>query len=209
MKRELFPFFLESVVELIRHLPTINFELVNIIPEAQLINHVKPQHIERLAARLAESTMMKGVDENEKHENNDNDEDNRFPPYFLPLADGNRNGAMILIDTKYGRVIWWEFANEFPGMVFPQDTTSYLHYAEVGDRKYDPDGPTAWMNMPAFTPEVFVELIKDQFRSLKWVANLADDGAEGVRVSSQAYYGSEMVQILRDAGWPGDNEGNR
>ena len=69
----------------------------------------------------------------------------------------------------------------------------------------------AWKTSPAYSPEDFFEMCKEQFRILNWMPVLHDwERGQVIELyRHQEWTGEDLktMKILRDAGWPGDGEG--
>lgn len=128
-----------------------------------------------------------------------------MPLYMVRLAKCRRGGYDILIDTKRGVVIWWNKDCRWQEDDHPGDVEPY-----GGDDIDECFSPEAWKVMPTFRVETFFEMCKERFSTLRWVPILEEFG-RGAVVQILPQYATEdqlkRIQILKDAGWPGDGEG--
>lgn len=82
-------------------------------------------------------------------------------------------------------------------------------FDEEWDRIYD-SYYERWKTSPAYSPEDFFEMCKEQFRIMNWMPVL-HSGCRGKVIElyrHQVFEGENlrMMQIMRAAGWPGDGE---
>ncbi|KAH6707937.1 hypothetical protein BKA61DRAFT_615986 [Leptodontidium sp. MPI-SDFR-AT-0119] len=204
--RSHFPYYTKRVVELIRHLPYYDDEGYFVLPDTHLTADGDPCHLPSL-------TDCDDLDEEELNntdgvewDDDDGDTEPDYPAYILPLAQGSKYGSSILVDTKYNRVIWWEYwdgCRDIPDEIkskYPRDCwLAYRKYA--GEKIVGKDGTTkpdiedddddddaewdriaetgrkeAWKISAAYTPEDFFEMCKEQFRIMNWMPHLIDGG---------------------------------
>ncbi|KAK0117483.1 hypothetical protein ONS95_011823 [Cadophora gregata] len=261
---ELFSWYDETVVDLIRHLPYIDDEGLFILPDTNVLGHASPFSIEGKIERLTKS-RLEGigeqqattesketlVDDDDGYNSGSDDLEPFYPEYMLDLAAGGQYGSTILVDTRHNAIVWWEYGEgcrDIPNEIsakYPCDC--WFNYSkESNELNPDPDQTGGddikesdekdpgcdgsddessddeewdrfcdrysqqWKISPACSPEDFFEMCKEQFRIMNWMPVL-HDGSRGKVVQlyrHQEFEGQNlrMMQILRDAGWPGDGE---
>jgi len=265
VKRELFSWYDDTVIDLIRHLPYIDDEGLFILPDTKIIGHASPDSIRSKTEGWMRSqqediqanndaTEMDGTTENKAESEDDSDSDVMepyFPEYMLDLAAGGQYGSTILVDTKHNTIIWWEYEEGFrdiPDEIvakYPCDLWFY-YSKESNDHRTERSGDGIgklqgttddaqksvesddedsddeewnrfhdshahqWKISPAYSPEDFFEMCKEQFRIMNWMPVL-HDGCRGKVVQlprHQVFEGEHlrMKQVLQAAGWPGDGE---
>jgi hypothetical protein len=119
-----------------------------------------------------------------------------LPPYAVCLAKGKRDGYYIILDTERGVIVWGRPADPWG------NETNDLTPGDI-----DPEGPEQWKLVETFEVHEFFEMLKDKFRKMEWMPH--PSGVTDVYEADEDDEGCEVLKkILRDAGWPGDGEGN-
>ncbi|PVH79948.1 hypothetical protein DL98DRAFT_532589 [Cadophora sp. DSE1049] len=259
VKSELFSWYDDTVVDLLRHLPWMDEESLFILPDTNVIGHASPNSIrwktEGLRQRQEEvfenqraATEMGETAKDEDDDSTDSEPD--YPEYMLELAAGGQYGSTVLVDTKHNTIIWWEYGDgcrDIPDEIrakypcdcwfnYSKDATGddtelsedldYKLKETTGDDTEESDDEGSdddeeldridqsysqqWKISPAYSPEDFFEMCKEQFRIMNWMPVL-HDGCRGKVVQlhrHQEFEGENlrMMQIMRAAGWPGDGE---
>jgi hypothetical protein len=136
-----------------------------------------------------------------------------FPPHVILLARGGNDSYYLLIDIERGVAVWgnprgsWTaYVNEYTRLETP-----------LTPKNVKEDGPDWWMDNATFGIEEFCEYLKQQFRDLNWLPHPwgTTEDAGGVyevdtfpdeerRVNVEGE--RDVIEIMRDAGWPGDGE---
>ncbi|KAF2421786.1 hypothetical protein EJ08DRAFT_701898 [Tothia fuscella] len=123
---------------------------------------------------------------------------NDIPSHVIGLTYGGRDNPIFLLDTKLGIVHWLECPNEI------QYEGTRDHVTDVVDDS-TPENEVEWReDSPAWAIADFFELLKDQFRDLKFIPLSSRTVVDIPTVLGPNSDGvQDMVQkIYREHGWP-------
>lgn len=199
---DLFPGYDDTVLDLVRHLPYIEQEELLAVPDTPIVPYAGPgdMYWRRgvFKSRQEEKKKRQDVSEQEdgngqKDENETRDSNPNSTHYLLELARGGQYGSTIFVDTKHNAVIWWQYGDgcrDIPQEMqakYPCGCWSWYSKDEVNEsadgEEFDPIdqyGSDAWKISPAYSPEDFFEMCKEQFRIMNWMPILNEDGRGGI-----------------------------
>lgn len=127
------------------------------------------------------------------------------PADVIGLTYGGRENKTLLLDTRLG-VVYWPESDDGGNYAHNMDNDPSFIQTVWGIEDHVPENEMEWRNEPAWAVEVFFEMLKKQYRELKWIPTsarrvLASDFSFG---DDQEGMIDMLRGIYREHGWGGE-----
>jgi hypothetical protein len=126
----------------------------------------------------------------------------KIPPQVVSLTSGSRDNPVILIDTELGIIYWSDCPDEVRDSSTQEQT-------EDDPYSWAPEEETTWRgDAPAWTITDFFEMLKDQFRKLRFIPiSISPNSPRVIDDYSEICLEPEgmvpmLQKIYREYGWP-------